>query len=888
LHLDQAVPTPCCTYRVQFRPEFGFAEAEAIAPYLSRLGISHLYSSPYLQAARGSTHGYDVTDPTRVNEELGGAEAHERFCRTLGEHGLGQVLDIVPNHMSIVERRNVWWWDVLENGPSSRYAAYFDVDWEAPQERLRNLVLLPILGDHYGRILEAGELKLVRRGGRFEIHYHEHRMPVSPRSLDTLIGDAAERCGSPDLAFIADVCAQLPAATATDRESIARRHRDKEVLAGQLARLCEEEPGVAAAVDAVVAEINADFDRLHALLERQNYRPAFWRTAGRELDYRRFFDVHTLIGLRAEDERVFADTHALVLDWLAKGILDGVRIDHPDGLRDPGRYFHRLRTAAPRAWIVVEKILEPGERLPTTWPVDGTTGYDFMNLVGGLFVDPAGEAPLTDLYAEWIGDRVDWAGMVYEKKHLVLRELLASDVARLAEVFLQVCERHRRYRDFTRHELRQAIREVAACFPVYRSYVRAEVGEVNEEDARHIDEAIQAARERRPDLPSDLFDFFRSLLVLEVSGPVESELVMRFQQLTGPTMAKGVEDTSFYNYHRLVSLNEVGGDPGCFGISPEQFHRECVYNQQHWPRAMLGTSTHDTKRSEDVRMRLHLLSEIPERWGKAVRRWKERNRDSGLDPNAEYLLYQTLVGAWPVSVERTLAYMEKAAREAKTFTTWTRVNEEYESAMRSFLEAVFEDRGFLADLEAFVAPLVEPGRINSLAQTLVKLTAPGVPDFYQGSELWDLSLVDPDNRRPVDYELRARLLEDLARDGITPEEVLARMDEGLPKLWLIRQALAVRRRLPDPFEDGAYRPLRAAGPKADHALAFLREEQVATVVPRLVIGLGGDWQGTTLELPGGSWTNELTGETAEGGRQPLAALLRRFPVALLVRQPSPP
>ncbi len=878
------MPSPRCTYRVQFRPELGFAEAEAIAPYLSRLGISHLYSSPYLQAARGSTHGYDVVDPTRVNEDLGGVEAHERFCRTLGENGLGQVLDIVPNHMSIVERRNVWWWDVLENGPSSRYAIYFDVDWEAPQERLRNLVLLPILGDHYGRVLEAGELQLVRRGGRFEIHYHEHRMPVSPRSLDALLADAAERCGSPDLAFIADVCAQLPSATATDRESIARRHRDKEVLAGQLARLCEEKPGISATVDTVVAEINADADRLHALLERQNYRPAFWRTAGRELDYRRFFDVHTLIGLRAEDERVFADTHALVLDWLAKGVLDGLRIDHPDGLRDPGRYFHRLRTAAPRAWIVVEKILEAGERLPTTWPVDGTTGYDFMNLVGGLFVDPAGEAPLTDLYAEWNGTRVDWSEMVWEKKHLVLRELLASDVARLAEVFLQVCERHRRYRDFTRHELRQATREVAACFPVYRSYVRAEVGEVNEEDVRHIDQAIQAARERRPDLPPDLFDFFRSLLVLEVSGPVENELVMRFQQLTGPTMAKGVEDTSFYNYHRLISLNEVGGDPGRFGILPEQFHRECVYVQQRWPRAMLGTSTHDTKRSEDVRMRLHLLSEIPESWGDAVRRWRERNQGLMLDPNTEYLLYQTLVGAWPLTVERTLIYMEKAVREAKTLTTWTRVNEEYEGAMRSFIEAVFEDEDFLADLEAFVAPLVEPGRINSLAQTLIKLTAPGVPDFYQGSELWDLSLVDPDNRRPVDYELRRRLLTDLERDGITPEEVLVRMDEGLPKLWVIRQALAVRGRLPDPFRDGEYRPLSAEGAKADHALAFLREEQVAAVVPRLVIGLGGDWRETTLELPYGSWTNELTGEQIAGGRQPLADLLARFPVALLVRR----
>ena len=487
-------------------------------------------------------------------------------------------------------------------------------------------MLLPILGDHYGRVLEAGELVLVRRGGRFEIHYHEHRMPVAPRSLDALTAEAARRCGSPDLAFISDSFELLPPATATDRESITRRHRDKEVLAGQLARLAEERPEVAQALDEAVAAVNADPDRLDALLQRQNYRVAFWRTAGQELDYRRFFDVHTLIGLRMEDERVFADTHALVLRWLREGVLDGVRIDHPDGLRDPEEYLERLRDEAPEAWIVVEKILARDEPLRDSWPIEGTTGYDFLARAGALLVDPAGERPLTDLYAELTGESADWPAMVREKKLFILGDLLASDVNRLAEAFLEVCERHRRHRDYTRFELRQAIREVAACFPVYRTYVRAEIGEVTDLDQGYVDAAIEAARAARPDLSAELFDFFRDLLLLAARGEPESELVMRFQQLTGPAMAKGVEDTAFYNFHRLVALNEVGGSPGDFGLTLEEFHRAGAEAAERWPTAMLATSTHDTKRSEDVRARISLLAEIPERWAEAVRRWVRAQR----------------------------------------------------------------------------------------------------------------------------------------------------------------------------------------------------------------------------------------------------------------------
>jgi (1->4)-alpha-D-glucan 1-alpha-D-glucosylmutase len=891
----ESMPRPLSsTYRVQLRPGFGFDEAAEIVDYLAGLGVSHLYCSPYFQAARGSTHGYDVLDHSRVNEELGGAAAHARLLQALESRGLGQVLDIVPNHMAITERRNVWWWDVLENGPASRWAHYFDVDWDPPQQRLRNTVLLPILGDHYGRVLEAGELRLVRRYGKFEVHYHEHQMPVAPRSLDALLRDAAARCGSPDLAFIADACGELPPATATDRESRVRRHRDKEVLAGQLARLCEESPWIATAVDAVVEEVNADPDRLDELLARQNFRPAFWRTAGGELDYRRFFDVHTLVGLRTEDERVFADTHALVLDWLRRGALDGVRIDHPDGLRDPVGYFRRLRQEAPEAWIVVEKILEPGEPLPGDWPVDGTTGYDFANLAGGLFVDPAGEGPLTDLYKDVCQDRrkagTDWPRMVREKKLLVLRELLASDVNRLGEVFQQVCERHRRFRDFTRFELREVVRELAADFPVYRTYVRPAAGEVRDDDVRFVEEALARAREHRPDLSPDLFDFFRDLLLLRIPGTAgspEEELVERFQQLTGPAMAKGVEDTAFYNFHRLAALNEVGGDPGRFGVPPAELHRACAATQERWPRTQLATSTHDTKRSEDVRARLFLLSEIPERWAGAVRRWSdlaERHREEAFaDRNTEYLLWQTLVGAWPIGADRATAYMEKATREAKAFTAWTRVDESFEGALRRFIEGVLADPEITADLEAFVAPLIEPGRINALALTLLRLAAPGIPDTYQGSELWDLSLVDPDNRRPVDYTLRRKLLEDLKSEP-SPEAIVARMEEGLPKLWLLRQGLHLRRERPEAFGPrGDYRPLAVRGPRAAHAVAFARGGEVVAIVPRLVLGLGGDWGETLVDLPTGSWQNVLTHEEVEGGGRRLGEILERFPVALLVR-----
>ncbi|MBW3573904.1 MAG: malto-oligosyltrehalose synthase [Actinobacteria bacterium] len=889
---------PRATYRLQLQPAFGFDDAAAVGRYLAELGVSHVYTSPILQAAPGSSHGYDVVDHSRVNSELGGGEGHARFCAELCRLGLGHVLDIVPNHMAITSG-NAWWHDVLENGPSSRWAAYFDVDWEGPESKLRNTVLIPVLGDHYGRVLEGGELALARQEGSFSIAYHEHRFPVAPPTyglpLSLAAADvaAAGSGGDDELEFLAAAFTSLPPATATDARSVRDRHRDKEVLKRALARVCQERSGVASAVDDAVGRINGDPELLDALLERQNYRLAYWRTAGWELDYRRFFDITTLAALRMEDDQVFSDTHALVLEWVAAGVVDGLRIDHPDGLRDPDGYFWRLRSAAPTAWVVVEKILEPGEVLPPDWPVDGTTGYDFLNLVGGLFVDPDGEAPLSAAYAEHTGQPVDFDTVVHRAKHLVMRDILAADLNRLAHLFVAVCEASRRYRDFTRHELHEVLRETIACFGVYRTYVRPR-RPVTEADEHHLSTALAAATERRGDLDPELFELLGEVLRGRLEVPAASALLERFQQVTGPVMAKAAEDTAFYTFNRLVSLNEVGGDPGRFGTAVDELHHVLADGQRTWPATMLASSTHDTKRSEDVRARISLLSEIPEHFAAAVRRWSSINRDhrsptveggSWPDPNFEWLLYQTLVGAWPISTDRVVAFAEKATREAKVHTSWIDPDPGYDDAVRSFVTGILADPAFVDDLADFVAPLVGPGRVNSLAAQLVKLTAPGVPDLYQGSEVWDLSLVDPDNRRPVDFGARSALLEELGAMSVV--EVLARADEGLPKLLVTSTALRLRRRLPQAFaggEAGSYRPLVAAGYAAAHVVAFSRGDRVATVVPRLVLGLErrGGWRDTTVALGPGPWRNVLTGDELDGGGVSLRSLLGEFPVALLV------
>ena len=878
---------PLATYRLQFHPGFTLRDAAALADYLSDLGVSHLYASPYLQAAPRSLHGYDVVDPGRVNEELGGSRGHRELCSALQKHGLGLVLDVVPNHMAITGPENAWWWDVLEHGPLSFYAAYFDVDWNPPEERLGNRILLPILGDHYGRVLEAGEIRLLHERGRFTIHCHDdHSLPVSTASLAGVLERAAGSADFEELAFIADFMVHLCPPEAHGVEDTRRRRRNWVFLQDLLAQALEKGPALSAAVNEAVEEVNASPDLLDAFLEKQHYRLAFWRAAERDLGYRRFFDINTLIGMRVEDENVFADTHRLILQWLRDGTLDGVRIDHPDGLRDPEQYLKRLRKAAPEAWIVVEKILHPGERLSSTWPVAGTTGYDFLNLLNGLFIDPSGEKPLTDFYAAFTGEQTDYPAIAREKKHQVLHELLASDVNRLTELLVGICERHRRHRDYTRWEINEAIREMIACFPVYRSYMSNRDERPGKEDLQRIDQVVSAAKTLRPELDPELFDFIKGLLLLEHPGDLEFEWAMRFQQLTGPAAAKGIEDTAFYSFNRLIGLNEVGGDPSTFGVSVEAFHRAMAQAANRSPHAMLSTSTHDTKHSEDMRARLALLSEMPDSWAEAVQRWSARNerhrRSDVPDRNVEYLFYQTLVGAWPIDKERVLPFMEKAIREAKVHTSWTQTDPEYEKAVLHFSEAVLDDPEFRSDLEAFVSSLVLPGRIHSLSEVLIKLTAPGVPDFYQGTELWDLSLVDPDNRRPVDFDLRRRLLMELK--DLSPEQVLARTDEGVPKLWVIHKALELRKGLPDVFLFGNYQPMPATGRKADHVVAFLRGGKVMTVVPRLSLTLGREWEDTWIDLHEGSWRNSLTGEWIEGGTRTIREILERFPVGLWVRE----
>ena len=906
-----AMPIPRATYRVQLHGGFTFDDAAGIVDYLADLGVSHVYCSPFLQAAPGSTHGYDVVDHHRLNAELGGEEAYERLCRALADRGMSQLVDIVPNHMAISGRENVWWWDVLENGRSSRYAAYFDIDWEPPEDRLRLRVLMPVLGDHIGRCIDRGEIQVVRAEGSFEVHYFDHAAPVSPRSLDDLLGGVAARIGSDHLASIATALGRLPPSGATEREQIEERHRDKEVLRSNLAELFIEQPDVVAAVDEAVAGLNADGDAVDALLERQNYRLAYWKVAGQELDYRRFFDITTLIALRSENMFVFADTHETMIELVRNGKVAGLRVDHVDGLRQPAAYLRLLRHAAgPDAYLVVEKILEADETLRADWSVDGTTGYDFAAGVNGLFVDPGGEAALDGVYASMVDRPLAYEALTHRNKHLVMREVLAADINRITNLLVNVCEHHRRHRDYTRQDLSRAIREVLACLDVYRAYARPGGAEPVPEDVARVEGAVSRAKQRRPEVEEDLFDFLGELLLMRHSGPDEDDFTLRFQQLSGAVMAKGVEDTTFYQYNRLVSLNEVGGNPGRFGTSVETFHADNARVARDWPATLVATSTHDTKRSEDVRARISLLSEIPQEWGAAVTRWVEMNarhkRDGMPDRNAEYLLYQALVGAHPLTTERAVAFMEKASREAKQRTSWVDPVPEYDEALAGFVEAVLADPTFSADLAAFTEPLVALGRQTSLAQTLLKLTSPGVPDIYQGTDLWDLSLVDPDNRRPVDYDAR-RLLLDKVR-AATAAEVLGWADEGAPKLWLTYRALDVRRRLEATFAGGGYQPLPVSGERAANAVTYLRGAAstnaastnaaspnaasmnaasmnggVAVIVPRLVMGLREGWGDTMVELPPGRWFDELGGTTADEGPVSLAALLSGFPVALLVR-----
>ena len=866
------------TYRVQLNATFGFDQAAEVADYLAALGVSHLYTSPYLQAAPGSTHGYDVIDHSRISDDLGGAAAHARMIAALRAAKLGHIVDTIPNHMSIAGRENRWWWDVLRNGLTSAYARFFDIDWEPPEARLRNTLLLPVLADQYGRALERGEIRLERDGSTFTVRYKDREFPVDPRSLAGMLRGAATASRSERLAFIADTLELLPPSTETDPQAVERRRRDDRMATEMLDDLLAKEPDVVAAIVRAVGACNGDPDSLDRLLDQQNYRLAWWQAADRDLGYRRFFDVNTLIALRVEDPHVFEATHQLVAAFVRTGVADGLRVDHVDGVQDPEVYLQRLREACP-CYLVVEKILATGERVPDSWPVEGTTGYDFLNLVMGLFVEPAAEGPLTQFYANFASVSDAYADVAHDKRLLVLREGLGSDVNRLAELLLRICEQHRRHRDYTRHLLTEGLRALLASFPVYRTYVQPGRAIVREEDRRTIDVATSEAKRRRPDIDPELFDFLRAILTLGegVRGELETTFVRRFQQLSTAVMAKGVEDTAFYTYNRFVALNEVGGDPSRFGIRVDEFHARMHEMQERRPQTMLATATHDTKRGEDVRARLCAITECPSAWTAAVERWSalnERHRSGAIpDRNTEYLYYQTLVGAWPLTTDRAVAYMQKATREAKTHTSWTSPQKDYDEGLQRFVERTLNDQEFTRAVREFVDTLITPGRVVSLAQTLIKLTAPGVPDLYQGTEVWSLSLVDPDNRRPVDFAARRRLLDEI--QAASPEQVLARADEGAPKLWMIHHALRTQ-------PAGCYEAIAATGTHAARVVAFARGGGHITVVPRLVRALQGNWGDTALELPHGEWRNVFTGETHRGSTS-MGTLLARFPVALLER-----
>jgi (1->4)-alpha-D-glucan 1-alpha-D-glucosylmutase len=815
---------PRCTYRLQLSKDFSFEAAALRTRYLASLGISHVYCSPFLQAAAGSSHGYDVVDPQRINEELGGEPGLRHFTAVLAGHGLKLLMDVVPNHMATAGRANPWWWDLLKHGKSSPYAGYFDIDWDPPMSHLKGKVLLGVLGDRYGRELESGLLTLDREGDEVIVRYHDDKFPISPDSFDGQQIDAVSR----------------------------------------------------------------DLDELDALLQRQHYRLAYWRTAQEELNYRRFFTVDSLIGLRVELEQVLKDSHRLVFELLAGGDVAGLRVDHVDGLLDPETYLSTLRRAAPDAYLVVEKVLEDDEQLPREFPVQGTTGYDFIARVDGLFVDSQNEEPMTALYHEFSGESLTFAEVARACKQEIMVSDLAPDLERLTSLLVEICERYRGQRDRTRRDLQEAIREVAAELRVYRTYVRP--GTASDEDRRRVAAAIAEAGQRRTEVDPELLGFVGELLLIEHDGHLEREFAARFQQFTPAVMAKGVEDTAFYRYNRLVSLNEVGGDPARFGRPVEEFHASCARIAAEWPATMLTLSTHDTKRSADVRARLSLLSEIPLEWGESVRRWADHNqlyRSQGYpDRNIEYLMYQTLVGAWPVDVSRLTAFLLKAAREGQAHTSWLNPEAAYEDTLARFSSQVIADPDFVSDLENFIGRhhIVALGRAVSLAQVTLLLTCPGVPDLYQGTEVWNLSLVDPDNRRQVDYERRERLLSDV-RD-MDPVQAMARADDGAPKLWLIARLLEQRLRLPELFESTSYAPLTAVGAKARHAVSFVRD-RLAVIVPRLLIGLADDWAGTALELPAGRWTNLLTGDEVNGGAPiELSELLRAFPVAVLAQDPG--
>jgi (1->4)-alpha-D-glucan 1-alpha-D-glucosylmutase len=901
---------PTCTYRLQFNRWFTFAQAREIVPYLHALGVSDAYASPYFQAGAESLHGYDITDHNRLNAAVGSREEYDSWIAELRAHSMGQVLDFVPNHVGIAEPLNQWWMDVLENGPSSRFAPYFDIDWHPLKSELRDKVLLPILSDQYGRVLERGELQGHFEEGTFYLRYGDRRLPIAPGTyryiLDIALQNLAEHKDEDfyaELQSILTALEYLPKRTETDPTRIAERIREKEIIKRRLERRCAEAPQVQQAIEKALARINGEpgdprsFDALDELLNAQSYRLAFWRVAAEEINYRRFFDVNDLAAIRVELPKVFDAVHRLLLELVNAGAVTGLRIDHPDGLYLPREYFEKIQQRCAKAlaialpqdgrtiYMVAEKILTGAETLRKDWLLHGTTGYDFANQVGQLLVDSSAETAITKTFHRFIGHSLHFGHLVYAKKLQVMKLALANDVDVLGNMVDRLSEQNRWYRDFTLEALARAVRETIACFPVYRTYL-APGRPVSEEDRQVIERAVTAAKRRNPGIEESIFNFLRDVLVFRFPENLDAEaraahtnFVLKFQQSTGPIMAKGLEDTVFYIYNRLAALNEVGGEPQQFGLSVEAFHERNLNRQRNWPDTLLATSTHDTKRSEDVRARMVAISEMPELWRRSLQQWRIANRRwkrtindrEAPDGNEEYLLYQTLLGTWPVQLSgvpeeaataeyigRIQAYMGKALHEAKLNTSWIQPNEEWDAAMHDFVRRILDSsprNKFLPNFLSVVQEIARLGAINSLTQTLLKLTSPGVPDIYQGNETWDFSLVDPDNRRPVDYQRRREMLESLSAS--TPHELIQNWPDGRIKMFLTQRVLQLRREHVDLFQRGEYLALAVNGTFAECCVSFARRlgnQWIVVIAPRLSSRLGfppvGErWKDSALELP---------------------------------------
>jgi (1->4)-alpha-D-glucan 1-alpha-D-glucosylmutase len=959
-----AAPVPRATYRVQLNREFRFADATALVPYLASLGISHLYCSPYLRARPGSRHGYDIVDHTTLNPEIGTREDFDALVAALARHGMSHVCDVVPNHMAIMGEDNAWWMDVLENGPASSFSEFFDIDWKSSDPDLYGKVLVPILGESYGTVLERGELELQFEAdtGAFAIRYFDHRLPLDPREcapiVELAIAAAAERIEKrrgEEAERLVEALRALPARTDVTPEALAARRSDAPMLERRLAELAAATPPLADAIRAIVARHNgtpgepASFEALDRLLEGQAFRLAYWRVAGDEINYRRFFDVNELASLRMEDERIFDATHRFVLELAAEGRVGALRIDHPDGLSDPAAYFERLQSRyrelaarhagvayadQPGIYLAIEKISAPHERLPADWPVHGDTGYPFANAIIAVLVDPKTKARVDRVWRAFVGDEArDFETAAYEGRRAIMRGPLAAGLNRLVSQALAIGRADWHTRDLTASVLREALTETIAWFPVYRTYVSPRG--VSAQDRRYIDWAVARARRASRVADPSVFDFLRSLLLATPpEGSTRSlherylDFAMRFAQFTAPVAAKGVEDTSFYTHTRFIAANDVGGDPQQFGMTRRAFHRISADRSYVRPHTMLATSTHDNKRSEDVRARIAVISELPAAWRLTVRRWSRMNRtrrqalESGVAPSRsdEYYLYQTLAGSSPPTAdsatladyrERIAAHAIKAAREAKRRTSWLRIDADYEAALAGFVNALLADGGenrFLDDLRAQSGVFAWFGMLNSLTATLVKLASPGVPDIYQGNEILDYSLVDPDNRRAVDYDARRTALaslETLEADAGTTlanrlGELFASPYDGRAKLWIVYRMLSMRRRDPKLFEDGSYRPLPASGSRSRNVLTFARvsgDRGIAVVAGRLFASLGlsqGEvpigaraWGDTVLDagiVPAEAIvTDVISGAQvqASGGAWPLSTVLAHFPGAVL-------